>query len=381
MGRDQDGRATFVDDALPGETVMVELTEERARFARGQLFEVIDRSPARIEPRCPFVAAGCGGCDLQHAKPLLQLEMKERMVRDALERIGKLHAPPMDTYDLPPGGHRTTVRAGVVDGRAGFRRRRSHDLVIPDSCVASHPLAEELLVDGRYDGCESVTIRVGARTGERMVIVKGPTAGVRVADDVLVIDDAASRKGHAAIHEDVAGFRFRVSARSFFQTRPDGADALVELVAQAIESRFDAPPEHLVDLYAGVGLFSATLSRGNLAAVQVTAVERAKSSVGDARHNLRAGTKVLPIDVERWQATPADVIVADPAREGVGAKVVGQIAASGARLVALVSCDAGSLGRDAAALVAAGYALTTVTLVDMFPDTHHVEVVSIFDRR
>ena len=89
-GRDEEGRATFVDDALPGETVTAELTEVHARFARGSLVEVIDPSPARIEPRCPSVAEGCGGCDLQHAKPVLQLEMKERMVRDALERIGRL---------------------------------------------------------------------------------------------------------------------------------------------------------------------------------------------------------------------------------------------------------------------------------------------------
>jgi 23S rRNA (uracil1939-C5)-methyltransferase len=178
-----------------------------------------------------------------------------------------------------------------------------------------------------------------------------------------------------AFHEEVAGHRFRVSARSFFQSRPDGADALVELVRRAIEHRFDAPPAQLVDLYAGVGLFAATLG-----AARVTAVERAKSSVGDARHNLPAGTGVLALDVGRWRATPAEVVVADPAREGLGAKVVEQVAATGASMVALVSCDAGALGRDAASLVAAGFELSSVTLVDMFPDTHHVEVVSIFDR-
>jgi len=375
VGRDEDGRATFVDDALPGETVTAELIEVRPRFARGTLVEVLDPSPSRVVPRCPSVAAGCGGCDLQHAKLPLQLEMKERMVRDALERIGRLTAPAMDTYDLPTGGHRTTVRAGVSEGRAGLRRRRSHDLVIPGSCVVTHPLAEELLIEGRYDGCDAVTIRVGARTGERLVIVTGPTAGVRVPGDVTVIDEAAAKRGRTAFHEEVAGRRFRVSARSFFQSRPDGADALVELAGQAIAARFDEPPGHLVDLYAGVGLFSASL-----AAQHVTAVERAKSSVADARQNLPPGTTVLPIDVGRWRATPADVVVADPAREGLGSKVVDQIAATGASLVVLVSCDAGALGRDAASLVAAGFTLTTVTLVDMFPDTSHVEVVSVFDR-
>ena len=148
VGRDEDGRATFVDDALPGETVEVELTEEHARFARGALLGVVDPSPARVVPRCPSVAAGCGGCDLQHAKPVLQLEMKERMVRDALERIGRLRPPAMDTYDLPAGGHRTTVRAGVLDGRAGLRRRRSHDLVVPESCVVT-PSARRGAADRR----------------------------------------------------------------------------------------------------------------------------------------------------------------------------------------------------------------------------------------
>jgi 23S rRNA (uracil1939-C5)-methyltransferase len=187
---------------------------------------------------------------------------------------------------------------------------------------------------------------------------------------ITVPDDA--RRDH--VHEVVAGRTWRISARSFFQARPDGADALAALVADAAGDRAG----HAVDLYSGVGLFAGVLAdRG----WRVTAVEGSSAAVADARVNLvGAACEIVRADVARWTAVAADVVIADPSRQGLGAAGVEVVTATAARRVVLVSCDAAPLGRDAGALIKAGYALSSVTPVDMFPHTFHVEVVSVFDR-
>ena len=133
--------------------------------------------------------------------------------------------------------------------------------------------------------------------------------------------------------------------------------------------------DRFVDLYAGVGLFA-----GTIAAHDVVAVEASRSSVDDARHNLDDGVEVIRSSVERWHVRAADLVVADPSRDGLARQGAARVVETGAPLVILVSCDAGSLGRDAGALSRAGYRLESVTLVDLFPHTHHVEVVSAFVR-
>jgi 23S rRNA (uracil1939-C5)-methyltransferase len=265
----------------------------------------------------------------------------------------------------------------VRDGRAGFRARRSHDVVVPDACLVTHPLAEELLIEGRYGGCDEVTIRVGAATGERLVIASPHSNGVSVPDEVTVIGRDELRRGRrASIHEVVAGRTWRISARSFFQSRPDGAEALVEVVRSIVAARVPNGVVRLLDLYAGVGLFA-----GSIDAAEVTAVERNASSIADARHNLGSGARVVRSDVGKWHPdVHPDVVIADPSRDGLGATPPVFLGALEAPLIVLVSCDAGSLGRDAGALVKAGYTLESVTLVELFPHTHHVEVVSAFVR-
>jgi 23S rRNA (uracil1939-C5)-methyltransferase len=380
LARDADGRVVFVTGALPDEQVGVELTEQRRDYARGQVVEVLGASPHRVEPPCPHVARGCGGCDLQHADPLAQPAMKRAMVVDALRRLGRVPEPDVRLdVALPSAAYRTTVRAAVVGSRAGFRRRRSHDVVDVDSCLVAHPLLQELLVDGRFGAADEVTLRAGAHTGERLVIV-APTVGeVSVPDDVVVVGADEIRRGAtAAYHEVVAGHRFRISARSFFQANPFGAERLVEVVrAEAGDALLDA--DAVVDAYSGVGLLAATVAAGD--GRDVTAVEWARSAVADAEHNLddRAVT-VVRADVARWRAVPADVVIADPSRSGLGPGGVEVLAATGARRLVLVSCDVAALGRDTALLAQQGFDLMRATLVDLFPHTHHAEVVALFDR-
>jgi 23S rRNA (uracil1939-C5)-methyltransferase len=178
------------------------------------------------------------------------------------------------------------------------------------------------------------------------------------------------------VHEVAAGHEWRISARSFFQTRPDGVDALATQVTTAADEI--EPVGSAIDLYSGVGVFAGVLADRGWA---VTAVENDPSAVDDARTNLRRlDVSSVRADVTRWKPPRSDLVVADPSRAGLDRRGVAVIAASRPRRVILVSCDAASLGRDAALLQRAGYTLSYATPVDLFPHTFHVEVVSVYDR-
>jgi 23S rRNA (uracil1939-C5)-methyltransferase len=163
-----------------------------------------------------------------------------------------------------------------------------------------------------------------------------------------------------------------VSAGSFFQSRSDGAVLLSDLVAAEVPEG----TERLVDAYAGVGLFAATVAPG----AEVIVLEQSPAAVSDARCNLvdRAAT-IVRGDVARWRPAPAEVVIADPARAGLGAKAASVLAGTGADRFVLVSCDAAALARDASLLAGFGYRHRRTTVVDLFPHTPHVECVSVFD--
>jgi 23S rRNA (uracil1939-C5)-methyltransferase len=380
VAREASGRVVFVEGALPGEHVRVAMTDERRHHARAVVAEVVEAAPERLDPPCEFVAAGCGGCGWQHVEPGAQRALKAGIVAETLARLGGLDGPEVSPGPvLPTSGYRTTLR-GLADreGRFALRRHRSHDLVAVPACLVAHPRLAEVAAEGRFPAGSEVTLRVGARTGDRMVIVDGPegTEGtVDVPDGVRVVTGAELAGGKRAwLFETVAGVRLRVSARSFVQAGPDAAEALVAAVGEAMGG---PAVGSLADLYAGVGLFAATVGQG----ARVVAVEASASATADARVNLAGrDAKVVRSAVARWRARAVDAVVADPPRAGLGPDGVRVVAATRAERVVLVSCDAGALGRDAKLLRRAGYAWTGSTLVDAFPHTPQVEVVSRFER-
>ena len=395
LARDDSGRVVFVDGALPGELVVARVEEERRDFARASVVEVLDASPDRLRPPCSALAEGCGGCTWQHVSVEAQTRFKADIVRDALQRIGRLADPPVPSVQRLEGpALRTTTRLGVsAAGRAGHNRRsgaggrrdagpreRSSAVVETDACLICHPLLEELVVAGRYRGAGEVLLRVGAATGERMVRVTGRTEDVEVPDDVVVV-----RKGDhqpSWVHEEVAGRRFRISADSFFQSGPVAATGLAGAVARAGGDALETSG-HLVDLYAGVGLFASILAARSGA--RVTAVESHPPAVADARANLAdLQASVVSSEVGRWRLSPGDsppqLVIADPSRPGLGRPGVAAAVATGTSRFVLVSCDPASLARDSRLLTAAGYRLVSVAMVDAFPHTFHVETVSRFDR-
>ena len=377
IARDGDGRVVFVRGALPDELVRAEIVDVKRDFSTADVREVIDPSPWRIEPPCPEVAAGCGGCDLQHASLDGQRALKVRIVEDALARVARVRDhPAVEVVSLPGIAYRSIVRGVVREGRFAFRRRASHDSIAIASCLVAHPLLDALIRDGAFDTTEEVTLRCGAVTGERLVLASPNASGVAVADDVVVVGRDELRRGvEGFLHDDVAGVRFRISAESFFQGRSDGATALVESVAGYLD---DIAGDGLaIDLYAGVGLFAATaLARWPA----VLAVEQSASSVADCRYNAPSA-RVVRGDVDKWKPEAASVVVADPSRKGLGPAAADRVVATGAARVVLVSCDPAAFGRDVALLHGRGYRLAALRMVDLFPQTSHVEVVSRFDRQ
>ncbi|MGI9605059.1 MAG: class I SAM-dependent RNA methyltransferase [Acidimicrobiales bacterium] len=377
VGRDESGRAVFADGGLPGETVVVELNTEKKRFARGTVVDVLDASPARREPACDTARQGCGGCDLAHATLDLQQSMKRRVVRDALTRIARIeHPPEIGLVSTADARYRTTLRAAVRDGRAGYRRRASHDVILADECLVAHPLAEEVLTGGRWGDASEVVIRVSASTGERLAIVDGSGEGVEVPEGTIVAtSDELAAGADVYLTEDAAGRAWRVSAESFFQAGPAAASALVASVSRLVGN---VEGLDVVDAYSGIGLFAGTVGVG---ARSIVAIESSPTSTADARENL-AGMNALVMEerVEHWTPIPADIVIADPARTGLGDEGVDVLAACAASRFVLVSCDTGSLGRDIGLLVGRGYRLDAVEIVDAFPDTSHVETVVALSR-
>ena len=387
IARDDGGRVVFVEGALPGERVRVRLVQAKKDFARGVVLDVLDPSPARVAPPCAARAAGCGGCSWQHVDPAAQADLKVSIVADGLRRIGRFGADELPAIEVRPAvvgrrAVRTTARLGVSGaaagpdgaGRAGQHRRGSHEVVPTSACLAAHPLLEELIVEGRYHGADEVVLRVGVASGERAAVGWPSSDGFSgLPADVVVGPDAV-------VHEAVAGAWLQVSLGSFFQSGPDAAEALVAAVDDAVGTALPAGG-HLVDAYAGVGLFSATV--GAARGARVTAIESDGSAIADARVNLaELDAVVVQGEVGRWPGEgEVDVVVADPARSGLGRPGVAALVAAGAPRLVLVSCDPASLARDARLLADAGYGLTGLSLVDAFPDTFHVEAIGRFDRR
>jgi 23S rRNA (uracil1939-C5)-methyltransferase len=365
IARDEGGRVTFVPGALPGEVVDVELTNERKDFARARITNIVQASPDRVDVRCEHRHQGCGGCDWLHVAAQSQVRLKAAMVRDALTRNARLVDPDIVLGERVASGRRTTARCATADGALGFRLGQSNDALGTPECTALHPLLRDLL-GVRIQGPAEVTLRCSVANETRQLWYEGAAVIDGLPDDVLVGSDTS-------ITEVVAGRALRVSAGSFFQASHEAAELLVRTVAESVGNVVDC---RAVDLYGGVGLFAATA----LAAARTTVVEENPAACADAKFNLGFDARVLQRSVETWRPQPADIVVADPSRSGLGAVAADLVVETGANVVVLVSCDIGSLGRDARLMVDRKYRHQRSTVLDLFPDTSHAEVVSVFVR-
>lgn len=374
FGHLQDGRVIFVEGGLPGELVVAKVLKQSKDYARGVVTEVLEASEQRVVPPCEYVAQGCGGCDLQHASIKLQRQIKFDIVRESLIRLGKIVDPDVRLYEsaeLPIFAARTTLRVASAFQGIGFRQRRSHDVVPVKNCLVAHPSLNELLPKMRLVGAEECVVRIGVASGERM-------AWAEPADSLIGLPPEIKTGAHAIVHENIAGQNFQVSAASFFQSSPQAATALVEATRRALGDVNSWGEGSVVDAYCGVGLFATTVFPADR---HVIAIESNPSACADARVNVSSrDIEIVQAPVEEWQSVEAAVVVADPARDGLRAGGVQVLTATKASVIVLISCDPASLGRDARLLNEQHYRLEYSEVLDLFPHTHHVEVVSRFVR-
>ena len=365
------GQVVFVRHALPGERVRARVTSCTTRFARAEAVEILQASPDRVEPPCPYARPdGCGGCDLQHAGPAAQRAIKAQVIRQQLRRIAGIEREV--TVEALPGdpaglGWRTRVGFAVgPDGTAGLRKHRSRDVVAVTDCLIAHPLVRAADVTGRrWPGARGVDVTVSPGSGERSVAVSGPT-----------------RRGGESprpwLTQHAAGRTWRVSAGVFWQVHPAAASVLTEVVLAALRPQ---PGDVALDLYCGAGLFTGALAGAVGPAGLVTGVESDVAAVRDARKNL---ARFPQVRVHRGDAAQvlrrrglngASLAVLDPPRTGVNRRVI-EMLATGPRRIAYVSCDPATLARDLGVFTGLGRQLDDLRAFDAFPMTHHVECVA-----
>ena len=379
------GWDVFVFGGIPGETVVAEVVKVHRRYASAHTVEVLEPSPDRVAPPCPYYG-DCTGCQWQHLAYGRQLTVKRDLVVDALARVGGLeNVSVADTVPSPEQyGYRNharfTVRAG---GSLGFVHRETRRFVRIDSCMLMHSGVNDILakLQGRSGDTTQLSVRAGKETGDALI---------QPLIFHLELDLATGQKHYL---DSVDGRRFKVSSPSFFQVNIEQASQLLKIVKDGLGL---TGAEVLLDAYTGVGTFAVLLAPY---VKKVLAVEESSAAVADARENA-AGLDNVPLDaiaptyagldnVEfllgktedvllRLTESP-DAVILDPPRAGCQPVALESLVRLAPKRVAYVSCDAETLARDLKFLCQEAYSLEKVVPLDMFPQTHHVECIAFLD--
>jgi tRNA/tmRNA/rRNA uracil-C5-methylase (TrmA/RlmC/RlmD family) len=368
----------FVRHALPGERVVIRITDVRPRFVRADTVQVIAAHPDRRAPLCA-VSDACGGCDLQHATESLQRDLKRQVIAEALAHQGGL--PESRVAELLVDGvidlgmhtgWRSRMRYATMAGHAGhshvaMHRYRSDDLVDVTSCVIADPVGHQAAIRAARD--------VNAGTQVLMATgLDGPVVETSGSASTVVRHDVRTRGRTVEFHVPVEGF---------WQVHPKLAPAVIDHLIDVAEPQ---PGEVWWDLYAGVGPIAAALADRVGPPGRVVAVEgsRAAVEVGAAALRDMPWVQWRRSDVRRWVTrTPTpeprvDGVVLDPPRTGAGAAVLEAVVSRRPRVVAIVACDPIALARDTGLLARSGYVLSRLRVWDAFPQTHHMEALAVF---
>jgi 23S rRNA (uracil1939-C5)-methyltransferase len=404
-----EGKAVFVQLALPGEQARVRIVEDRPGYSTAEAEEIVDASPERIAFTCPHFGA-CGGCCYQHTNYAAQLAYKQAILRETLERGGVAAPAEIGVLAGEPWAYRNRIRLAFdAAGNPGYRGRRSNWVVPVSECPIAAPLlvraaqaaaevarhlaptlrpteislfcdaGESSLLAGVFSFGAAHSSPAAARSGfgdfaqalaERIPALKG-------AELVAIGGKAGQPRtiaqwGAASLAYRAAGFEYRVDRGAFFQVNRFLVDSLVERVCAGLKG------ELAWDLFAGVGLFARRLTASF---ARVVAVESAPSATQALAANLRgttgAAVRSTTLDFLRRnrKGIPPDSIVVDPPRAGLGPEVTALLAEVAAPAMVYVSCDPATLARDLSALAGSGYAIQSITLADLFPQTFHLETV------
>ncbi|MBM3775300.1 MAG: class I SAM-dependent RNA methyltransferase, partial [Acidobacteria bacterium] len=371
-----EGRVALTPFVLPGEKILAEVARESKGLLETRLAEVLSAAPERVPAPCPYFAR-CGGCHYQHAPYGFQLEAKRRILRETLVRIGKIEAPgEIGTIAGEPWNYRNRSQLHLAGGEIGYLEAGSHRLCPVEFCPISSPKINQALAvirrmmrDPRWPGFLQ---RIELFSDEQQVQLNVREAARRPAARFF---DWCSQEipgwVPGALEYAAAGGSYRVSGDAFFQVNRFLVDALVE------EALAGAGGESAIDLYAGVGLFSLPLAARF---ERVTAVESSAGAVADLRFNAaRAGARIEAAAARAEQFLDSlprapDLLLLDPPRAGLSKAETRRILELKPAAIVIVSCDPATLARDLAALAAA-YRIERMTLVDLFPQTYHLETV------
>jgi 23S rRNA (uracil1939-C5)-methyltransferase len=418
LGRLPDGRVIFVPLTVPGDQAEVQIEESRADFARGRLLRILSPALARIEAPCPYFGT-CGGCQWQHVAPETQHLWKRSILQELLARVGKLGEVPVAQPIVPAGPweYRARAQLKVIGGARpciGFHQRETNRVVDIDRCPLLDARLNAVLATLRrmkhpsvfslFDGLREAWFALGTGTGEVLVSlfarvrdraalrlvwhalkeqVPGVVGLVLLEGDPRQDPHAVDHAGNRELQERVGDAGFRLGPTAFFQVNGLAAATLTRLVLEAagLTGR-----ERVLELYAGAGTFTVSLSRN---AREVVGVESHREAAANGAANLQdngcGNARMLPGQVE--QVLPGlaaegawDVVVMDPPRTGCSRRLLDDLGKLTAGRLVYVSCDPSTLARDLGVLVRGGFRLTSLQPVDLFPQTFHLETVALLER-
>jgi len=372
------GRVYMLPKVVPGDVVEAMAKKSKSNFIDARVEQIVTPSPDRIEPACRHFAR-CGGCHYQMMSYEKQLEWKRAILRELFERARLTLDVEIETISAEPWGYRNRTQFHFHDGKVGFLEVASHKLVPVDQCPVSSPKINEVLKvlnliakDHRFPKFLKSLEVFTNETDVQLNVVDTNAPIARHFFEWMEHEIKGVKSG--AIQYGAAGYDWKVSYRSFFQVNRFLVDALADLSVRGLNGA------HALDLYAGVGLFSLPLSKKF---ERVTAVESGKVAMYDLEANSRnysvENVRIVQANVDAYLTDlteKPDVILADPPRSGLGKVAAEQLARVQSPELRLVSCDPSTLVRDLQVLMATGYKVEEMVLIDLFPNTFHMETVT-----
>jgi len=368
-----EGAVIFVRHAIPGESCTIQITSTGSSFNRADVVSVETPSEFRVDAPCTFAHRnGCGGCDFQHISIQHQRTLKSQVIAEQFLRIAKMQVH-VDVEEVGPSTHWRTRAIATTNknGQLGFYKSRSHSVAPVTDCLICVEAINFSQVASR-DLKGDLRVEISAsNTGERSIAL-APTRGE---------EKARLTEGPAVHHEKVFNKTLEVSQESFWQSHKLAPEVLTQAVLDCAQIQ---PGEHVLDLYGGVGLFSAAFVDLVGAQGHVDLIEGSKIATADAARNFESysNISIATGDVAKLlpRVSAADVVVLDPPRDGAGKEVVAHIARLQPRCVIYVACDPAALARDTAYLADHSYLLVNLRAFDLFPMTHHIECVALYTR-
>jgi tRNA/tmRNA/rRNA uracil-C5-methylase (TrmA/RlmC/RlmD family) len=367
------GAVIFVRHAIPGENCTIQITSVGNSFNRADVVSVQTPSEFRVAAPCSFAHRnGCGGCDFQHIAVDQQRILKSDVISEQFSRIAKIDLR-VEVEHVGESTHWRTRAIATTDrnGKLGFYKSRSHSIApVTDCiiCVEGMNFSEIASRDLKGD----VRVEISAsNTGERAIAL-APARGE---------EKARLTEGPSVLHENVLGSVLEVSQESFWQSHKRAPEVLTQVVLEFAQLEIG---EHVLDLYGGVGLFSAAIIDAVGPTGHVDLIDGSRVATADAARNFAATANITIAtgDVAKLlpRITAADVVVLDPPRDGAGKGAVAEIARLAPRAIVYVACDPAALARDTAYLADHSYSLVKVRAFDLFPMTHHIECVALYER-